>query len=136
MENKENKVTAIKLICKTKEADGKKWINFSTKRGDTWYAVKFVKGCHTPKVVTVTNNVMRAFIGLDSTSTFNMADSPYGKVLYVENYIAFSDARLGSLVEAEMENIQTYREKRESEKISFLAPDEAEIEDESQDLPF
>lgn len=136
MENKENKITTIKLICKAKEANGKKWINFSTKRGDTWYAVKFVKGCRTPEVVTVTENVMRAFIGLDATSTFNIADSPYGKVLYVESYIAFADARLGSLVEAEMENIQTYREKRESEKISFLAPDEAEIEDESQDLPF
>ena len=136
MENKENKITSIKLICKTKEANGKKWINFSTKRGDTWYAVKFVKGCQTPKVVTVTDNVMRAFIGLDATSTFNIADSPYGKVLYVENYIAFSDARLESLVEAEMEGIKMYRDKREIEKLSFLAPDESEIEDESQDLPF
>ena len=136
MENKENKITAIKLICKTKEADGKKWINFSTKKGDTWYAVKFVKGCRTPKVVTVTENVMRAFIGLDVNSTFNIADSPYGKVLYIENYVTFSDTRLESLVEAEMESIQTYREKREREKISFLATDESEIEDESQDLPF
>lgn len=136
METNKNRVTTIKLICKNKEANGKKWINFSTKRGDTWYAVKFVKGCRTPQVITVTDNVMRAFIGLDANSNFNIADSPFGKVLYVESYIAFSDTRLESLVETELENIQTYREKRESEKLSFLAPNEAEIEDESQDLPF
>lgn len=136
MENNKNRVTTIKLICKAKEANGKKWINFSTKRGNTWYSVKFVKGCMTPEVVKVAENVMRAFIGLDANSTFNIADSPYGKVLYVENYITFSGARLEGLAGAELENIQTYREKRESEKISFLAPDEAEIESESQDLPF
>ena len=135
MENKEKRTSAITLYCKAKEVDGKKWTNFLTKKGEEWYKVKFVKGCQPPKIHTILDSVKRAFIGLDTNSTFNVANSPYGKILYIESFVTLSNERVDSLISSEKLKVSEYRETREKEKLSFLAVEEDEII-EKEDLPF
>lgn len=136
--NKATKKAEIILFCKAKEHEGKKWTNFSTKRGKEWYSVRFVKGCPTPNTHEVVEGIRRAFVGLSAKCVYNIANSDFGKVLYVESFEDISDERLSHLLSNEKAKIVEYRAKREAEKISFLSVEEDELieNQEDEDLQF
>lgn len=123
----------VKLIVKARETkDGKKFNNFSTNKGGKWYAVKFVKGCEPPQVITVDGNVRRAWIELSAVHTFNIRANATGNgmTIFIENYASVSDDIIARCVEAEKKEIATYREAQEKARRDFLVPDDAE------NLPF
>lgn len=117
------------LICKKKEHNNSKWTNYNYIKNGVWYSVRFVKGCQTPRPVTIDEGIQRAFISLTNKNTFNIVDTDFGKVIYVEDYDEVPSRDIEKLKQIEVEKIEAYRQKREDEKISFLSNDE-------EDLPF
>lgn len=134
--------TIITLFAKSKEHEGKKWTNFSTLKNGEWYSVRFVKECNIPKVYEVTEGIKRAFVGLTAKNTFNVAESDYGKILYVENFRELSEDEIKNEIEKETQRVVDYRKKREAEKMSFLddSPKEevtfSPAKEDDEDLPF
>lgn len=117
----------LTLIAKQRtSADGnQKWYNFSTKRGNAWYDVKFVHDCAPPKVYNIERNkdsgarVMRAFINVDET-TSNVSDKGGRLTLYVNDFKQLSDAELKTAVEAERKVVEDFRAKRQKETRDFF----------------
>lgn len=123
----------VKLIVKKRETkDGRKFNSFLTNKGGKWYAVKFVKDCESPQIITIDGNVRRAWIDLMSGDEFNIKTNAPGKVMtiFVESYSSVSDETLSHCVEAEKKEIAAYREAQEKARRDFLIPEN------EQDLPF
>lgn len=123
----------VKLIVKKRETkDGKKFNSFSTNKSGKWYAVKFVRDCPPPQVITVDGNVRRAWIELSAVHTFNVRANATGNgmTIFIENYASVSDDVIARCVEAEKKEIATYREAQEKARRDFLVPEN------EQDLPF
>lgn len=119
----------LTLICKKRELEGKKWINFSLLKGGKWYSVKFVKNCAAPLIHKIDKNVYRAFISLAETDKFDIAQKNEGgknATVFVETYSNLSDEMLSASVETERKNLAAYRALRDKERVSFLIVDDAE----------
>lgn len=117
----------LTLIAKKREQDGKKWTNFSFVKNEKWYSVKFVKDCAPPQVYEVADGVKRAFIELTKENKFDIVEGGRA-VIFVENYNELSAEALTAAVNAEKKKIETYRQKREQDRINFLLPsDDTEI---------
>lgn len=120
----------LTLICKKREHEGKKWINYSYIKGEKWYSIKFVKDCIAPKMHLIDEGIYRAFIELTTKNKFDLKISDEGKnsIIFVENYQDLENDELVKIIEKEKDKLDKYRKKRDSEKMSFLSPmDDAEL---------
>jgi len=120
------------LICKKREFDGKKWINFSFVKNNKWYSVKFVKDCAAPQIHKIDEGIHRSFIELTATDKFDMKNNEDGKnvTIFVESYSNLSAEALAAAIAAEKKKLEEYRAAKEKEKMSFLLPTD------DKDMPF
>lgn len=117
----------LTLIAKKREQDGKKWTNFSFVKNEKWYAVKFVKDCAPPQIYEVADGIKRAFIELTKENKFDIVEGEKA-VIFVEDYKQLSAEALTAAGNAEKKKIETYRQKREQDRINFLLPaDDTEL---------
>lgn len=118
----------VTLIAKKRESeDGRKWINFSTLKRGKWYNVKFIKDCAPPQVHKVADGVLRAFVDLTADSKFDISPKGNGTI-FVETYNPVVADALESAIAAEKVKIDKFREKREKERMDFIAPDEDDLD--------
>lgn len=117
----------LTLIAKKREQEGKKWTNFLFVKNEKWYSVKFVKDCAPPQVYEVADGVKRAFIELTEENKFDIVEGERA-VIFIENYKKLSAEALTAAGNAEKKKIETYRQKREQDRINFLLPsDDTEL---------
>jgi len=115
----------LTLICKKREADGKKWTNYTTIQKGKWYNVKFVKECAAPQIKKIDENINRAFIELNANTKFDIKEDTEDKrnaIIFIESYNNLSAEALQKAIDNEFKSIEKYREEKEKTKISFLMP--------------
>lgn len=122
----------LTLIVKKRETEnGKKFNSYSTLRGEKWYSVKFVKDCPPPQVVSIEENVKRAFISLKADSKFDIRESDVNRsTVFVETYEPVTGADFDRVVTVEKQKCEEYRKAREKARMDFLTPVDGE------ELPF